>query len=98
MPLTGPQKQQLQAAVLSAFTASDLEQLLAFKLNVQLWRIAGQGPLEQVVFAVIEWCEQQGRTAEFLDAIARARPHNREIQDAVAALRAAGIAPPEKGR
>jgi len=89
MPLTGPQKQQLQAAVLSAFNASDLEQLLAFDLNVRLLQIVGQGPLDQMVFAVIEWCEQQGRTTEFLNAIARARPHKKEIQDVVAMLRAA---------
>jgi hypothetical protein len=79
MSLTGPQVQKLQDAILSAFSGADLEQLLRFDLNLRLGDVVPNGPMNQIVFLLIEWAEQHGRTEELIQALRRARPKNREF-------------------
>jgi hypothetical protein len=86
MPLTGDQARQLHDAILSAFSRSDLEQLIRHELNEGLDAIAGSGPLSEVVFELILWADQRGRTEELIRAVQRARPVNPEIQSAAAVL------------
>jgi hypothetical protein len=80
MPLTGDHFQKLHDAILSAFSGADLEQLLRFDLNTRLDNIVPKAPMSEIVFRLIEWAEQRGRTEELVRALQRARPHNKEIQ------------------
>lgn len=86
--LTGQQVRQVQEAFLSGFGYEDLVQLVRFELNETLENVVPRGPLKDVVLALIQWAEQQGRTAELIVAAIRARPRNAEIA-ALEALRVA---------
>jgi len=58
MQLDGPQKKQLQAALISAFpTRQDLEQMVFHGLDVHLGAITAEGSLEQIVFELLRWAQ-----------------------------------------
>jgi hypothetical protein len=86
MPLARTEFKVLHWTVLEAFTRNDLEHLLRLDLGLVLDDIVSPGNSESVVFDLIDWLGRQGRTKEFLEAIARARPQNQEVQRTVAAL------------
>ena len=80
MALTGKQFQKLSKGILSGFSGADLEQLVRFELNERLDNIVASGALAEVVFELVTWGEQHGRTEELISALQRARPGNKEIQ------------------
>jgi hypothetical protein len=85
-PLTGDQQRLLCDAVLDAFASADLTRLLKFDLDVELDKIVRVEAFESTVFQLINWLEARGRTQEFLDAMAKARPKNQKVQQTVAVL------------
>src|SRR5437764_12834697 len=87
MALNGQQLEMLMRAILSGFNASDLEQLVRFELNERLDSlVATNNAFMNVVFNLIEWAENRGRTEELIRALQRARPNNAEIRAAAAEL------------
>ncbi len=62
MPLTGEQVGRLQAAILSAFSLADLDQLIRIDLNENREAISTGDSLSDVVFALIVWAEKHSRT------------------------------------
>jgi hypothetical protein len=91
MPLTGPQREKLNQALLSAFpTYGDLERMVAFKLNEGLGAIAGAGNLRDVIFQLARWAEAQGRLA---DLVVKAREDNPGNALLLEASQEIGLAP-----
>jgi hypothetical protein len=90
MSLDGDQAQKLHDAIVSGFDRPNLEQLVRFGLNERLDRISPDSRLDTVVFNLIQWADQEGRTAELIQAVQRARPNVPEIQAIAEALLAAG--------
>jgi len=88
--------QQLHAAIVSAFTYVDLAMLLKFDLAENLDHLVPNGPVNQVVFDLIQWGEQTGRTEELIRAAVRQRPHNPQVK-AVADLLLPATPPPPTG-
>jgi hypothetical protein len=77
MELTGPQQQQLQQALLSAFPKLDwLRQMVAFSLNENLDAIAVGDDLATVVFNLIIWAIAQGRLEDLLIGAYQRNPGN----------------------
>src|SRR5262245_34212037 len=89
MPLTGDQEQKLHEAIVSGFDRPGLERLVRFSLSERLDRISSDGPMDTVVFNLIQWADHQGRTADLIQAVQRARPNVPEIQAIAEALLAA---------
>lgn len=88
--LTGPQKQELRAAVLGAFSLDELIECLALRMNLAVRNVIpmGGGNLT-VVFNLLVWLGQEGRLDEYLSAIAAEKPNNAKLQKVVSAIRAA---------
>jgi hypothetical protein len=80
------QKRRLHQALLAAFDQDGLERMLRHRLNERLESITKVGPLEAVVFRLIEWAEQHGRVEELVRATRDERPGNREVQAAAEEL------------
>lgn len=72
--LSGSQKQRLQDGLLDRFAANSLQQLLSFRLDVNLSTIVAPGALADQVFALIQTAEQEGWIADLLVAVSEARP------------------------
>jgi len=85
MPLTGAQAKLLHEALISAFDFQGLRQLMAYDLDEQLENVVGNGPLDTVVYELIEWLDHHGRVDDFIRAAVQARPHNQQMV-AVAAI------------
>jgi hypothetical protein len=96
--LKGPQAEQLRDAILSAFSGADLEQLLRFDLNLRLGDIVPNGPMNQIVFNLIDWVERQGRTEELIQALQRSRPNNRQFQAVAESVVSPAPAPARRPR
>jgi hypothetical protein len=91
MALDPARRKQLQQALLSAFPRTgDLTQLVRFGLDQNLEAIVGDGPLGQVVFALIDWAEAEGRLDDLLAEAGAERPNNPALK---AYLAAAAVAP-----
>jgi hypothetical protein len=80
MPLTGPQFQQLQQALLRAFDEPALKQMVRFYLGEDLPAIAGGANFGDIVFNLISWAERTGRTQELVSGAAASNPHNSELK------------------
>jgi hypothetical protein len=93
LDLTGDQLEQLQRAILSGFSASELERLVRTRINESLAEITSAGSLAQAVFELINWAERHGRTRELIRHIRQARPDNKAIQQVATALIARERAP-----
>jgi hypothetical protein len=78
--LKGAQVRRLQEAILSAFDSAALQRLLRVHLEEDLRVIVGAGPLEHVIFDLIDWAEKQGRIAELVRSIKEERPNNQLVQ------------------
>ncbi len=75
--LSGKAMEQLSEALRSAFPCfSDLEQVVAFKLDTSLREIVAPAGLRQVAFELIIWAESQGRLAELIRSAHAYRPGN----------------------
>ena len=85
MSLSGPQYQQLQNALLSAFTDEDsLQQFVQIHLGESLTAIIGTGALGHVVFKLIGWAQAYGRFDDLLTGALTARPRSNEIRNFIA--------------
>lgn len=77
MRLSGKQLQQIQEALLDAYSSVDeLRMLARFELSENLNAVAGGDNLRVVVFNLLTWAEQHGRMAELLAGACRERPGN----------------------
>ena len=77
MPLSGSQKKAFQQALLSAYPSrAPLRQMVSFELEENLEVIAGSGPLEGVIFNLIQWAESIGRIEDLIQAARQDRPNN----------------------
>src|SRR5262249_48070750 len=86
MPLNGDQAQKLHDAIVDHFDRPGLERLVRFGLNERLDRISSDGPLDTVVFNLIQWADQRGRMTDLIQAVGQARPNVPEIQAIAEAL------------
>jgi hypothetical protein len=71
---SGAQRQELQNAVLDRFSSAEFEQLLAFRLEVEMFDIVAPGAFRDVVFRVIRHAEKGGWLGDLLMAVSEARP------------------------
>jgi hypothetical protein len=81
MKLTGPQYQQLQRALLSAFPRrADLDQMLLFQLGESLDAIVASGNLSETAFGLIQWAVARGRLGELIAGARNANPGNADLR------------------
>ena len=73
------QRIQLQRALLSAFDASDLQQLCRYALDVDIDQIS-TGDLSQRIGSVVDYAERQGLVATLVAAALRQNPGNEQLQ------------------
>jgi hypothetical protein len=87
--LRGAEVQDLVHALLSAFPSrSALAQMLRFGLDRNLDEIAGQGPLRDTVFELVQHAEAQGFLPALFDAALAAAPGNPDLRALAAGRRA----------
>lgn len=80
--LDGRQKKALHAALLRAFPRhTALARLVEFQLDENLAAIAGEGPLRDVVFHLVEWAESSGRLDALIEGARQENPQNPELID-----------------
>lgn len=78
--LDGRQKRALHAALLSAFPRADaLARMVEFQLDTKVAIVAGEGPLADVVFRLMEWAEAEGRTDALVNGAREENPHNLQL-------------------
>ena len=78
--LDGRQKKALHAALLAAFPRhASLEQLVLFHLDTHLAVVAGEGPLTDVVFRLMDWAEAQGRLDALVNGARDENPENPQL-------------------
>lgn len=73
------QRQQLTAALLSAFDADALRQLCRFALDLDLNQIS-TGDLTQRVHSLVDYAERQNLSAVLVAAAVRQNPGNEQLQ------------------
>jgi hypothetical protein len=72
---------QLHDALLDAFPSGDsLEQMVYFELGGNLQEIAGQGPLGDVVYRLVQWADAEGRLGDLLRSARTANPGNEHLR------------------
>jgi hypothetical protein len=74
--LSGAQTSQLQEALLAAFDAAELAQMVNVALGEDLESIAGGGARAAVVFNLIQWAERRERVGDLVRAAQAQRPQN----------------------
>ncbi|MFO0761691.1 MAG: effector-associated domain EAD1-containing protein [Byssovorax sp.] len=73
--IDGEQMKALHAALLGAFpTEGDLTRMVRFGLSENLAAIAGSGPLNDVIFKLLEWAAAHGKLDALLAAAQRQNP------------------------
>ena len=85
--LSGPQFKQFHNALLAAFDATSLQQMVAYELEENLSAIAGGSNFSAIVFNLIDWAQRTGRLSKLIEASLTAVPHSPELQAFVASLR-----------
>lgn len=80
MSLQGSQFEQLQAALISAYDAPSLAQMVRFALGEELAVIAGGANFSQVVFELIRWAERTGQTQALVAAAVAGNPGNPRLK------------------
>jgi hypothetical protein len=90
MSLDGDQVRKLHDSIVDHFDPSELTRLVRFDLGQRLEDITAASPFPEMVLNLIEWADRQGRTADLIQAVQRARPNVPEIQAIAEALLAAG--------
>ena len=95
MDLTGEKRKRLHDAVLmSVDDEQELGRLLRYGMNVSLRTVVPPGSLDDVVFALLDWLEAQGRLAEFIQIMRRERPYHAELRAALDDVEGVQTAPP----
>ncbi|BAZ22894.1 hypothetical protein NIES4073_37820 [Kalymmatonema gypsitolerans NIES-4073] len=92
MGLSGPQRRELQEALIDAFpdTAS-LERMLAYELDKNLRAIAGEGSLQDIVFKLIQTANAQGWVEDLVRAAQKENPRNSKLNPIAQKFLNAGI-------
>jgi hypothetical protein len=80
MKLSGRDYQQLQHALLSAFSSDTLKQMLFFELGESLETIVSGGNLADTVFGLIRWAVAQGRLDDLIAGARSFNPGNADLQ------------------
>jgi hypothetical protein len=81
LELTGPYLAQLQAALVAAFPDRfAFRQLAQYKLDLDLDRIVGEGGIDKVAFALIDWARAQGRLGQLVGCARAENPGNPELK------------------
>ena len=81
MHLNGPQRQQFQQALLSAFPSkAKLAQMVSFELDWELDAIAGGQNQSEIIFSLIQHAESTGHLDPLLIAACRQNPGNPVLQ------------------
>jgi formylglycine-generating enzyme required for sulfatase activity len=78
--INGQLLERINEAILAAYDAGDLERMVLFSLNQDLYEIAGKENERETVFDLVKWAQSQGRLGELVQAAAQDRPHNQELQ------------------
>ena len=80
MPLTTQQFQQLQEALLDAFSRPDLTQMVSFVLGRDLDKVAGGATTEEIVYNLIRWTERNNRTVDLVEGAVARNPGNDKLR------------------
>jgi V8-like Glu-specific endopeptidase len=72
--------EEFSDALLAAFDENGLARLLRFRLNVNFSQIVGRDSLENRVFQLIEWCDQEGRVDQLFIAALEMKPGNPKLR------------------
>lgn len=97
MALTAPQYQRLTQALLSAFPReAALAQMVRFGLNENLSTIAGGSNLRDIVFALIQWAEAQGKIEDLIIAARKENAGNPSLKQVSQKILAATLEVPEE--
>ena len=84
--LTPAEVGKFQEALVGAFNRGELEQLVYFRLAIDLNDVVADGSHRQVVFDLIKWANGQGKVETLLHAACEANPGNvllRQFDDAI---------------
>ena len=85
MQLSGPQFAQLQEALLDAYTAGGLRQMLRVQLDVDLEQVAGGSNLTEVTFSLIRWAERREQVQPLIQAAHKGNQENGALASLLAA-------------
>jgi hypothetical protein len=78
--MPGVQFQEVCEALTDAFTdLDDLDQMLRFRLNIKRQNLVASGPLDTVVFRLLEKAEARGWEVDLIQAAFRHAPRNRKL-------------------
>lgn len=81
LTLTPPQLKQLYDALLSAFSAPELEGLTLFQLGIDLYHIVSpQASPATIVQRLIQWARAQGRLRDLVEAASNSNPDNPQLR------------------
>lgn len=81
MKLSGEQRWKLKEALIDAFpNKSSLEQMLSFKLDKNLYTIAGDSDLQDIVFKIIIKAESENWIEDLINAALASNPRNTELK------------------
>ena len=73
--------EQLHDALLDAFRSHDsLKRMVRFELDQNLDEVAGQGPLTDVVYRLVEWADAEGRLGDLLRGARAQNPGNERLR------------------
>lgn len=76
--------EDLHEALLDAYRLpKDLERMVQFELDMNLFRITTAANLDAIVFDLIVWAEQYGRTNELVQSAYKMNPHNVKLRSLV---------------
>jgi hypothetical protein len=81
LELTGQHLAQLQAALVAAFpNRFAFRQLTQYQLELDLDKVVGEGPINEVAFALIEWARAQGKLAQLIGGARAENSGNPELK------------------
>jgi hypothetical protein len=81
LELTGQHLAQLQAALVAAFpNRFAFRQLTQYQLELDLDSIVGEGPINEVAFALIDWARAQGKLAQLIGCARAENQGNPELK------------------
>lgn len=94
--LTKEQRKNLYDALLSAFTADELDRLVYLELELNLYEIAPkEASSAKVLTEFVHWLERKGRVAEFVEVAYRVNPSNPNLRAVAKELGFVADAPPK---
>ena len=85
----GKTLERIKRALSNAYNTASLEQMVHFKLDLDLEEIARMDKKSNTVFDLVKWAQMQGRVGELVQAAAQDRPHNQQLAALAAELAAA---------